>query len=72
MSTAELFLATAQVDIQAVGDRPPQVRIIAYTGGLMTVSRWGPVVIGLAGLELPGEQVAILADRDVTLRGIVG
>lgn len=72
MSVAELLLSAGQVEIQAAGDRPPAVRIVAYTGGLMSVPGWGPVVIDLAGMELPGEQVGILADHDATLRGIVG
>lgn len=70
--TETLLLSAGQVEIQAAGDRPPAVRIVAYTGGLMSVPGWGPVVIDLAGMELPGEQVGILADHDATLRGIVG
>jgi len=70
--TEQLLLSPGQVEIQAAGDRPPRVRIVAYSGGLMSVPGWGPVVIDLAGLELPAEQVGILADHDATLRGIVG
>ncbi len=40
--------------------------------GLMSVSGWGLMVIELAGLELAAEHVGIPADRDATLRGIVG
>ncbi len=72
MSVAELKLAPGRVEIQAAGDRPPRVRIVAYSGGLMSVPGWGPVAIDLAGMELPAEQVGILADHDATLRGIVG
>lgn len=73
MTTAidELLLSAAEVDIQASG-KPPSVTIVAYSGGLMAVPGWGPVVIDLAGIDASAEQVGILADHDATLKGIVG
>jgi hypothetical protein len=73
MTTAidELLLSAAEVEIQA-GGKPPSVTIVAYTGGLMVVPGWGPVVLDLAGIDASAEQVGILADHDATLKGIVG
>jgi len=73
MSTAidELLLSAAEVEIQAAG-KPPSVTMVAYTGGLMVVPGWGPVVLDLAGIDASAEQVGILADHDATLKGIVG
>jgi phage head maturation protease len=74
MTTAidELLLSAAEVEIQATSSKPPSVTIVAYTGGLMTVPGWGPVVLDLAGIDASAEQVGILADHDATLSGIVG
>jgi len=74
MTTAidELLLSAAEVEIQATSSKPPSVTILAYTGGLMAVPGWGPVVIDLAGIDASAEQVSILADHDATLKGIVG
>lgn len=73
MSTCvdEVVLASAEVAIQANG-KPPTVTIVAYTGGLMTVPGWGPVVIDLLAINKSDLRVSILADHDATLRGIVG
>lgn len=74
MTTAidELLLSAAEVEIQATSSKPPSVTIVAYTGGLMTVPGWGPVVLDLAGIDASAEQVGILVDHDATLKGIVG
>ncbi len=74
MTTAldELLLSASEVEIQATAGKPPSVNITAYTGGLMVVPGWGPVVIDLAGLDAGAEQIGILADHDATLSGIVG
>jgi hypothetical protein len=73
MTTAidELLLSAAEVEVRATG-KPPSVTIVAYTGRLMAVSGWGPVVIDLAGINVWAEQIGILADHDATLKGIVG
>jgi hypothetical protein len=68
----ELLLASSEVEIQAASGKPPAVSIVAYTGGLMTVPGWGPVVLDLAGLDAGAEQISLLADHDATLDGIVG
>jgi|GEM_PF-5915923 len=73
MTTAvdELLHSAAEVEIQATG-KPPAVTIVAYTGGLMSVPRWGPVAIDPTGIDASAEQVGILADHDSRLSGIVG
>jgi hypothetical protein len=71
VATDELLLSTAEVEIQAAG-RTPTVSILAYTGGLMSVSGWGPLAIDLAGIDASAEQIGILADHDASLKGIVG
>lgn len=74
MSTAtdQILLTAGTVEIKAAGTKNPEVTIVAYSGGLMSVPGWGPLVIDLAGLELSASQVGILADHDSTLKGIVG
>ncbi|TWU14746.1 Mu-like prophage major head subunit gpT [Symmachiella macrocystis] len=75
MSTAtidEILFTAGSVDIQAAGQTHPEVSILAYSGGLMTVPGWGPVVIDLRGIDIPAAQVGILADHDSSLKGIVG
>lgn len=67
----ELFLSAAEVEIQATG-KQPSISIVAYTGGLMTVSGWGQVVIDLSATDTSAGQISILADHDATLRGVVG
>jgi len=71
IATDNLLLSSGEVEIQAAG-KTPSVTIVAYTGGLMRVPGWGPVVIDLANLATPAEQIGILADHDSTLKGIVG
>jgi hypothetical protein len=68
----ELLLSAADVEIQATSSKAPTVNIVAYTGGLMAVPGWGPIVLDLAGIDASAEQVSILADHDATLSGIVG
>lgn len=82
----ELLLSAADVEIRATG-KPITVSIVAYTGGLMVVSGWGPVVIDLSGVDTatgglserpldsagkPQREIPILADHDASLKGIVG
>jgi phage head maturation protease len=68
----ELLLSGAEVEIQATSSKPPSVTILAYTGNMMAIPGWGPVVIDLAGIDASAEQISILADHDATLKGIVG
>jgi hypothetical protein len=67
----EMLFATSEVEIVA-SPKVPTVNIVAYTGGLMSVSGWGPIVVDLAGIDASAEQIGILADHDASLKGIVG
>ena len=68
-----LLLASATVEILAAADgsKAPRVSILAYSGGMMNVPGWGPIAIDLKAAK-PEGKVAILADHDATLNGIVG
>ena len=68
--TAELFLAAADVELMVSG-RPPTISVVGYTGGMMRVPPFGDLVIVLAGLQLSGDPIPILADHDSSLRGII-
>lgn len=74
--TAFLSLAAA-LDLRAAADDAnqhtdaPRVRVLAYNGGIITVARWGRVVIDLANLELP-ESIPLLADHDQRVGSTVG
>lgn len=70
-ATEGMMFSTAEVEIQATG-KTPAVTIVAYTGGVMAVPGWGPVVIDLSKLDSRAGQIGILADHDSTLKGIVG
>lgn len=70
--SSQILLASADVQIQAAGEgRPPRVSIVAYTGGLMSVPGFGPVVLDLTGLDL-GTGVPLLHDHNTELAGVVG
>ncbi len=49
----------------------PRLSMVAYTGGVMDVNGWGPVVIDLAGLAIP-DRLRILADHQPRMASIVG
>ena len=53
---AEITLEAAEGD-----DKPALVHVAAYSGGVMTVSGFGPVVLDVEGIESP-ERVPLLAD----------
>jgi hypothetical protein len=71
-ASQHILLSSAEVEIQAASGKPPSVSIVAYTGGLMSVPGWGPVVLDLAGLDAGADQISLLADHDATLDGVVG
>ena len=71
LATDEMLFAVCEVEIVAAS-KVPTVNIVAYTGGLMSVSGWGPIAIELAGIDVSAEQIGILADHDASLKGIVG
>ncbi len=57
-----LLFAATEVEIVAAS-KVPTVNIVAYTGGLMSVSGWGPIVVDLKGIDASAEQIGILARR---------
>lgn len=71
IATDEMLLAASEVEIVAAS-KVPTVNIVAYTGGLMSVSGWGPVVVEISGIDASAEQISLLADHDSSLKGIVG
>lgn len=52
-------------------DATKAVSILAYNGSVMVVGGWGPVVIDLAGLQIP-QQVPLLADHQNTIDAVAG
>jgi hypothetical protein len=68
----ELLKFTSEVNVQAgSADQPVRVSVLAYSGGSMDVSGFGPVVVDLAGLVLP-QTLPLLADHQSTLESIAG
>lgn len=70
--TDDLLLTASEVGIEA-GSEPnrPRISIVAYSGGLMRVPAWGDVALDLDGLDASG-QIALLADHDARVSGVVG
>jgi phage major head subunit gpT-like protein len=70
---SDIIRASVAVEITAARGKSaqPRVSIIAYTGGVIDVAGYGPLIIDLAGVELPN-QVPLLADHENTLGGIIG
>ena len=70
--TDDMLFTAATVDLNAgaTGKRPT-IAIVAYGGGLMNVPSWGSVAIDLEGLDASG-QIALLADHDARVSGVVG
>ncbi|MBX3363931.1 MAG: hypothetical protein KF866_04125 [Phycisphaeraceae bacterium] len=60
--------ATAEIEVEAAaeGERAlPRFRMVAYTGGAMRIAAWRyPVVIDLAGLEIPSQSCPIRFGHD--------
>jgi len=60
--------ATAEIEVEAAaeGERAlPRFRMVAYTGGAMRIAAWRyPVVIDLAGLEIPSQARPIRFGHD--------
>lgn len=52
-------------------DATKAVSILAYNGAVMVVGGWGPVVIDLAGLQIP-QQVPLLADHQNSIDAVAG
>lgn len=69
---AALFLS-GTVDLAAAAGegKPATCNILAYGGGLMNPPGWGPIVVDLAGMQLP-PQIPLLADHQSSIDGVVG
>ena len=53
--------------VEAAGDEKnlPQFRMVAYTGGLMRIAGFPhPVVVDLAGLDIPSQNLPIRLDHE--------
>jgi hypothetical protein len=74
-STQEMRLVSpVEVTLQA-GDggdaKPALVHVAAYSGGLMNVAGFGPLVIDIEGIESP-ERVPLLADHENRIHAVLG
>jgi hypothetical protein len=70
---SDLLFTAGPIDIQAASptDKPAKVSILAYTGGIVKIGGWGPVVFDLDGLDIGG-SVRLLAEHDASLNGLIG
>jgi len=57
--------------LTASAGKPSRLKIKAYSGGIMTVADFGPVVIDLDGLTLP-DSVPCLGDHRNELNAVIG
>ena len=68
MPSSLRLTATAEIEIEAAaeGERAlPRFRMVAYTGGAMRIAAWRyPVVIDLAGLDIPSQSRPIRFGHD--------
>ncbi len=66
------LLLTADVEIVAAeGGKLPRVSILAYSGDVMTVPGFGPLVLDLSGMVLANE-IQLLANHANNIDSIVG
>lgn len=67
------FVSPVDLAIEATApdDKPTLVRIDAYSGGLMTVAGFGPVVLDVEGIQYP-ERVPLLADHENRIEAVLG
>ncbi len=67
------FVSPVDLTIEAkVGeDKPALVRVDAYSGGVMTVAGFGPVVLDVEGIQSP-ERVPLLADHENRIEAVLG
>jgi phage major head subunit gpT-like protein len=59
------------IEAAATDDKPTLVRVDAYSGGLMTVAGFGPVVLDVEGIQSP-ERVPLLADHENRIEAVLG
>ena len=69
MSKQLRFIATGKCDLRAAENaEPAKFRLYAYSGGVMyphlAVNWRGPVVVDIAGMEVPNETIPIHRDHD--------
>ena len=67
MTLPEYVTMIATPTIEAAGDENelPRFRMVAYTGGLMRIEGFPrPVVVDLAGLEIPNQNLPIRLDHE--------
>jgi len=74
MSAPDLIRTTGLVTLKASRNPAKQARIsiLAYTGAVIDVGYYGPIVIDLAGLKPLPEQLPLLLDHDNRVEQIVG
>ncbi len=63
----EFVTMTATPTIEAASDEKqlPRFRMVAYTGGVMRIEGFPrPVVVDLAGLEIPNQNIPIRLDHE--------
>lgn len=68
------LVSPVEVTLEAgdAGDtKPALVHVAAYSGGLMTVAGFGPLVIDIEGIESP-ERVPLLADHENRINAVLG
>jgi len=67
------FLSPVDLSIEAAdsAEQPAMVRIEAYSGGMMTVAGFGPVVLDVEGIDSP-ERIPLLADHENRIDAVLG
>ena len=63
----EFVTMKAPLTVEAAGDGKdlPRFRMVAYTGGLMQLAGFPhPVVVDLAGLEIPSQNLPVRLDHE--------
>ena len=67
------FVGAVDLALEAAAgdDKPAVVRVDAYSGGLMTVTGFGPVVLDVDGIESP-DRVPLLADHENRINAVLG
>jgi len=74
MSAPDLIHTCGPVTLKAArsASKPTRVNILAYTGAVIDVGYYGPIVIDLAGLKPLPDQLPLLADHNTSLEQIIG
>lgn len=65
-SSKKKILIEARVSVSADVGKQPSFDVVAYTGGKMRPMFWDDVVIDLAGLTAPDQEIPVLLDHDET------